>query len=348
MPHDKLAAGLHERLITEAVEAALVRLQAEHRDVGRQKQGVQQFDRTLAEHVKQLVLSALGDLDDEDVDARLALVGSVLAALAAASPAVQIPQDLPTHLAGTEGALLTWIAAEARGVGKMTAPELPRNGLIQPALLLNSAQDINLMHELNLELASADRVDAVVSFLRISGLRLLEAGLRDLCARGALRLVTSTYVGATEARAVRELAEMGARVRVAYEEDGTRLHAKSWIFHRESGLGTAYVGSSNLSRSAMVDGAEWNVRVTEAVTPDVVGRLVQAQGLAGGHRGSSTGLNLVGIGRGGGYRPRSRRSASPMIATKRRPTASRAWRMRWPGASNRRWARTAWCISTRR
>lgn len=272
MPPESLPAGLYERLITEAMADALAR----SGKVGRRRLGAQHLDRALADHVKGLVLSALSDMDEDDLDARLALVARVLGSVAEASPAVDLPGDLPARGVNDRGAVLTWVAPASTGVEQAVEPQRPRNGLVHPALLLNSAQDVSLVHELNLELASADRVDAVVSFLRISGLRLLERALRDLCARGALRLVTSTYIGATEARAVRELAQMGARVRVAYEEDGTRLHAKSWIFHRKSGLGTAYVGSSNLSRSAMVDGAEWNVRVTEAVTPDVVGRLVQA------------------------------------------------------------------------
>lgn len=272
MPPESLPAGLYERLITETMADAIAR----SGKVGRRRLGAQHLDRALADHVRGLVLSALGDLVDDDLDGRLALVTRVLGAVAEASAAVDLPGDLPAQGVDDRGAVLTWVAPAAIGVEQPVEPQRPRNGLVHPALLLNSAQDVSLVHELNLELASADRVDAVVSFLRISGLRLMERALRDLCARGALRLVTSTYVGATEARAVRELAQMGARVRVAYEEDGTRLHAKSWIFHRKSGLGTAYVGSSNLSRSAMVDGAEWNVRVTEAVTPDVVGRLVQA------------------------------------------------------------------------
>lgn len=271
VPLDALPPGLHERLITEAVLAEIQRIRAEGREVSTEAQGRELLDLALSAHVGRLVRAALGDLAEDALAARLELVVKVVRALAADSAGVVVPDDLPVG-----GDTLTWVAPPQRGLGRAVPPARPANGLVHPALLLNSGHDVSLFHELDRELESADRVDAVVSFLRLSGLRLLERGLRRLCERGELRLVTSTYVGATEARAVRELVALGARVRVAYEEDGTRLHAKSWIFHRSSGLGTAYVGSSNLSRSAMTDGAEWNVRVTEAVTRPVLERLSQA------------------------------------------------------------------------
>ncbi|GLB64145.1 helicase [Dietzia sp. NCCP-2495] len=72
-------------------------------------------------------------------------------------------------------------------------------------------------------------------------------------------------MGATEKRALDVLVrDFGAQVRVSYEISSTRLHAKAWLFHRSSGFNTAYIGSSNLSKPALVDGLEWNVRLAEA------------------------------------------------------------------------------------
>ncbi len=80
-------------------------------------------------------------------------------------------------------------------------------------------------------------------------------------------MITTVYTGSTEKKALDRLVEMGVQVKVSYETQATRLHAKAWLFHRESGYSTAYVGSSNLTHTALSEGVEWNVRISEAETP---------------------------------------------------------------------------------
>ncbi len=86
-------------------------------------------------------------------------------------------------------------------------------------------------------------------------------------------MLTTTYTGSTERRALDELAELGADVRVSYDTTTTRLHAKAWLFHRHSGHSTAYIGSSNLTHSAQVAGLEWKVRVSAARNAAVVAKV---------------------------------------------------------------------------
>lgn len=150
--------------------------------------------------------------------------------------------------------------------------ERPVTPLSAAALLTNAPEEPSLGAELRAELSSADQVDLLCAFVRWHGIRVLEQQLDLLHRRGVpLRVITTTYVGATEQRALDALVRrFHARVKVSYESQSTRLHAKAWLFRRDSGFDTAFVGSSNLSRSALVDGLEWNVRLSSVATPDLV------------------------------------------------------------------------------
>ncbi|KRE78234.1 DUF3427 domain-containing protein [Arthrobacter sp. Soil763] len=150
----------------------------------------------------------------------------------------------------------------------------PTTKLGDSALLTNSKDDPNLAAELRTEIESANTVDLLCAFVRWTGLRLLHPALEELRERGAkLRVITTTYMGATERRAIDELVtRYGAEVKINYETQATRLHAKAWLFRRNSGFDTAYVGSSNLSQAALLDGLEWNVRLSSVGTPALLNR----------------------------------------------------------------------------
>ncbi|MDF9717248.1 DUF3427 domain-containing protein [Nocardioides sp. ChNu-99] len=154
----------------------------------------------------------------------------------------------------------------------LTVSPRPATPLGAAALLTNAHDEPSLAGELRAELGSADSVDLICAFVRWHGLRLLEDALAEVRRRGVpLRVITTTYLGSTERRALDRLVrEYGAEVRVQYDAQRTRLHAKAWLFRRRTGFDTAYVGSSNLSRAALLDGVEWNVRLATAATPALI------------------------------------------------------------------------------
>ena len=165
-------------------------------------------------------------------------------------------------------------AVHAHLLDGQVPPPLPDVPLLDHDLLANAPGEPSFVHALLTELASADRIDAVVAFIRWTGLNLLRPALEKARARGVpIRLLTTTYTGSTQREALDWLDEHGVQVKVSYDTRTTRLHAKAWLLHRNSGFSTAFVGSSNLSRAALVDGIEWNIRLAEATAPDVVGKL---------------------------------------------------------------------------
>jgi superfamily II DNA or RNA helicase len=154
-----------------------------------------------------------------------------------------------------------------------TLPQ-PLIPLLDTMLLTNAPGEPRVGNQVLAEISSADRIDIVMAFIRRSGISPMLHALRAHChAARELRVLTTTYTGSTEARALDELRDLGAEVRVSYDETSTRLHAKAWLFHRRSGFSTTYIGSSNLTHSAQVSGLEWNIRASSARNPSVVDKV---------------------------------------------------------------------------
>ncbi|MDQ0380947.1 DUF3427 domain-containing protein [Amycolatopsis thermophila] len=253
---EPLADGVYEALRTHRLDRTLDAA----RDRFRPEFGaVDPADapEVIARHVAEAVRRVL--TDETDNARRVTLANQLLDQLAAEDD----------RLTGTVQQLLALSEITGPAPRRHIRPVTP---LSQAALLTNAKEEPSLSAELRAELASADRIDLLCAFIRWPGLRLLESALLDVRERGVpLRVLTTTYVGATERPAIDRLVrQFGADVRISYETQSTRLHAKAWLFRRNSGYDTAFVGSSNLSRSALVDGLEWNVRLSGVATPELL------------------------------------------------------------------------------
>jgi len=149
----------------------------------------------------------------------------------------------------------------------------PMTGFRISSLFTGGHSNVPLNAEIERDIESADRISLIVSFLKLSGLNLIYDKLKMFCSnpKHRLRVITTTYCGVTEARAVERLAQLpNTEIRISYNTNIERLHAKSYIFERNSGFSTAYIGSSNLSKSAQTDGLEWNIRVTNVENPHII------------------------------------------------------------------------------
>src|SRR4030095_2658069 len=122
---------------------------------------------------------------------------------------------------------------------------------------VNARGEPALAHALANEIPSADSIDLLCAFVRWHGLRILEGPLTAHCRAGKpLRVITTVYTGSTERKALDWLVKLGAQVKVSYDTQSTRLHAKAWLFRRASGYSTAYIGSPHLfKRTAARGGA---------------------------------------------------------------------------------------------
>lgn len=262
----ELADGLYEEVVTLEIDAAIETLH-DRRFVQVGELDAADAHVVLARYLAAEVERVLGDLKGDDRLERQLEVSNALLALL-----VERGLSSTSRYVAPPGRELLALHADER-----TVPARPRIPLATSNLLTLSHNEPKIGHELRAELDSADRVDALISFVTITGVRFLFDAIERMTRRhregdpARFRLLTTTYVGATEARAVEQLARLpGVEVKVSYDVDRTRLHAKAWLFHRASGLSTAYVGSANLSHAALTSGLEWNVKLSAGDLPSVI------------------------------------------------------------------------------
>lgn len=259
-----LPDGLYDLLITEALKRDLPSDGVSTSEVREGAVGL------LMDAVARQLAGILEDIAGEGEaksEQQLALVNSVLVSVRERLRGAQTTREgeVTVDLLSTPLRRLTAIKRDLR------FPLAPEIGFSIPWLFTAGKGSPALLHEIRRELASADTVDILVSFITVSGVRKLRDVFDQITAVDALgsartkiRILTTTYMGATEAKALDELGRLpGCEVKVSLDGRRTRLHAKAWLFGRRTGFGTAYVGSANLTGAALTGGLEWTVKLTQ-------------------------------------------------------------------------------------
>lgn len=262
---EELQPGVYERLITAGVRDQLELIAQEL--VERQSLDPADAHETLVRHLSSIITRALQTMPGgrEGLERQVDITNQLISRVFELVPTIEDRKEVVDT-----PEVLNEILGPPTAFGPQMPTERPDTAFSSSALLVNGRGQPRVGSEVQRELASADRVDLLCAFIKWHGVRILEHQIDELIRRRRqsgeqipLRVITTTYMGATEKRALDRLADLGAEIKISYETRMTRLHAKAWLFHRDSGYSTAYVGSSNLSKSALLDGLEWNVRLSD-------------------------------------------------------------------------------------
>ena len=258
-------SGVYEDLITNGLRVELSKVSS-NLVISEESIDEVELPNILNRHLSKILLRSFESFSAEDIRALgPKLVNEVLKKAHALTggeyEADQISEN-PKILAEISKKLPT---GEAQRINR------PITSLSETTFLTNANGEPSLNKQIESEIGSSKCIDVLMAFVRWSGVRHLLPDLKShIDSGGKVRLITTTYMNHTEQRALEELEKIGVEIKISYDETQTRLHAKAWLFSRERGLSTAFIGSSNMTSAAMVVGMEWNVRIAETINPDVI------------------------------------------------------------------------------
>ena len=269
MLHD----GLYEQVINKGIDSELSTTekltQAEKIDAA-------EAAKTLSEYISEVVLRGLENIKDNggSIDNQVNLANKIINTIIQETR----ESDFDTLSVAERAEQLFAVFEKKNNIiafdekAKIIRPE---TSIAQSSLFTGAIHEPQMYTELKKEIVSCNRIDMLVSFIKWSGLRLIIDELTTFTGNGGtLRIITTSYMGATDVKAIEELRNLpNTQIKVSYDTKRTRLHAKTYVFYRDTGFTTAYVGSSNMSNAALSSGLEWNVKVANKDLPETIDKI---------------------------------------------------------------------------
>jgi superfamily II DNA or RNA helicase len=264
--------GIYEQLITQLVEQNLDR---ETFHVGERSLEVGEAATWLSRFLTRLIEIAMDSVPNGDcrIHDQINLANTIVQWL---STHIKDEALITDNLLDSQGKILTALFDKSNPIAadlpKYVDAIMPITGLTQSELFCGSNVGVSLETEIKREIQSSDEIYWLVSFIKWTGIRIFKKELESFTRSGKqLKIITTSYMGATDAKAVEFLASLpNTEVKLSYNTNRERLHAKSYLFMRNTGFHTGYIGSSNLSHSALTSGLEWNLKITSQEIPHII------------------------------------------------------------------------------
>lgn len=257
--------GLYEQLINRLVASKLQLLDKNEFYIKEIQIDKTEASRILANYLAEVIHYALANITgDNSIDAQINLSNKIILLLKDQLQDEEFREDLVDINSRILIAVFKKLNASFSNFENHLHKITPYTGLSQSELFTGNNAGISLESEIKKEILSSNKICFLVSFIKWAGIRIFEKELNEFTDRGGqLKVITTSYMGATDLKAVEFLSNLkNTEVKVSYNTDNERLHAKAYLFFRDTGFHTGYIGSSNISRSALTNGLEWNLKVT--------------------------------------------------------------------------------------
>jgi superfamily II DNA or RNA helicase/HKD family nuclease len=269
----KLPSGIYEQVINSQIEEKIKRLSGNSIQIDTESLKNYETSVILSQYLTPVLKKSLEfytDKSDISITEQIAYCNKIVDLLTTITQEDCLNQYKITDI----GEILLSVTLDPLSNNTSSKPIRPITPLSQSSLFTGSSKEPSLVQEIKAEILSSDRIDLLISFIKWSGIRLLRNELEQFCKKGQLRIISTAYTGATDIRAIDFLSSLpNTEVRISYDVERTRLHAKAYYFQRDSGFSTAYIGSSNLSNPAITNGLEWNVKLTEKDSKGLIDKI---------------------------------------------------------------------------
>lgn len=257
--------GIYEELVTQLVAQRINELDKNAYYINKTLIDKAEASSILAQHLSKTIKHALEYIKgDKQVEIQIEIANKIILFLKDELNKEEFSKELVESEGEILKAVFTRVDAHFANFDLHLKEIIPYTRLTHSELFTGGNVGLSMESELKKEILSSDRIDLLVSFIKFKGIIILERELQEFTKRGGvLRVITTTYMGASDYKAIQLLSKLqNTQVKISYNTGNERLHAKAYLFFRNTGFHTGYIGSSNFSRSALTDGLEWNVKVT--------------------------------------------------------------------------------------
>lgn len=257
--------GLYEQLINNLVAAKLRSLNRQSFFIKESEIDTSEASRIITSYLSGVIQFAMKLISGNDsLETQIILANRIIMLIRDYLDNEEFNENLISTEAKILTAIFPKIDAGFSDFDRYLKEITPITRLTSSELFTGSHSGISLESELKKEILSSDKIMFLVAFIKWTGIRIFEKELTEFTQRGGLlKVITTSYMGATDHKAVDFLSSLkNTEIKVSYNTENERLHAKAYLFFRNTGFHTGYIGSSNISRSALTSGLEWNLKIT--------------------------------------------------------------------------------------